>query len=99
MGSHVISVRSAWRLGGALLIVIAVTTLGTSLLLGVHTGFGVVAMTTVVGLGGLLCLTIPWEGLDQRWLLAIPVIAVVQVAIAVGLVDFVLTSLFLPVAL
>src|SRR4051812_10847393 len=99
MGSHVISLRSAWRLGGALLIVIAVTTLATALLLDVHTGFGIVALTVVATICGLLCLRIPRERLDPRWLLAIPVIAVAQVALAVGLVDFVLTSLFLPVAL
>lgn len=99
MGSHVISLRSAWRLGGALLIVIAITTLATALLLDVHTGPGIVALTVVATIGGLLCLRIRWDRLDERWLLAIPVIAVVQVALAVGLVDFVLTSLFLPVAL
>jgi diguanylate cyclase (GGDEF)-like protein len=99
MGSHVISLRSAWRLGGALVIVIAITTLATSVLLDVDTGPGILALTLVATIGGLLCLRIPWERLDQRWLLAIPVIAVVQVALAVGLVDFVLTSLFLPVAL
>jgi diguanylate cyclase (GGDEF)-like protein len=99
MGSHVISLRSAWRLGGALLIVIAITTLATALLLDVHAGIGIVALTAVATIGGLLCQRSPWESLDQRWLLAIPVIAVVQVALAVGLVDFVLTSLFLPVAL
>jgi diguanylate cyclase (GGDEF)-like protein len=99
MGSHVISLRSAWRLGGALVIVIAITTLATAVLLDVDTGPGILALTLVATIGGLLCLRIPWERLDQRWLLAIPVIAVVQVALAVGLVDFVLTSLFLPVAL
>jgi hypothetical protein len=99
MGSHVISLRSAWRLGGALLIVIAITTLATAVLLDVDTGPGILALTLVAVIGGLLCLRILWERLDQRWLLAIPVIAVVQVALAVGLVDFVLTSLFLPVAL
>jgi diguanylate cyclase (GGDEF)-like protein len=99
MGSHVISLRSAWRLGGALLIVIAVTTLATALLLGVHIGLGIVALTSLAALGGLFCLRIPSDGLDERWLLAIPMIAVVQVGIAVGVVDFVLTSLFLPVAL
>ncbi len=99
MGSHVIGLRRAWRLGGALLIVIAITTLATAVLLDVEIGPGILALTLVATIGGLLCLRIPWERLDQRWLLAIPVIAVGQVALAVGLVDFVLTSLFLPVAL
>jgi diguanylate cyclase (GGDEF)-like protein len=99
MGSHVISLRSAWRLGGALLIVTAVTSFATALLLGVHAGWEIETLTAVTLLGGLLCLRIPWERRDERWLFAIPVAAIVQVAFAVGLVDFVLTSLFLPVAL
>ena len=71
MGSHVISLRSAWRLGGALLIVIAITTLATALLLDVDTGPGIVALTVVATIAGLLCLRIPWERLDARWLLAV----------------------------
>jgi diguanylate cyclase (GGDEF)-like protein len=99
MGTYVSSLRSAWRLGGALLIVTAITSLATALLLGVHIGFGIVALTAVTAIVGLACLRAPWELWDERWLFAIPVIAVVQVAIAVALVDFVLTSLFLVVAL
>jgi diguanylate cyclase (GGDEF)-like protein len=99
MGTYVSSLKSAWRLGGALLIVTAVTTLATALLLGVHIGAGIVALTAITAIIGLVCLRVPWENWDERWLFAIPVIAVVQVAIAVGLVDFVLTSLFLLVAL
>jgi diguanylate cyclase (GGDEF)-like protein len=99
MGTYVSSLRSAWRLGGALLIVTAITSLATALLLGVHIGLGIVALTAVTAIVGLACLRAPWELWDERWLFAIPVIAVVQVAIAVALVDFVLTSLFLVVAL
>jgi diguanylate cyclase (GGDEF)-like protein len=99
MGTYVSSLKSAWRLGGALLIVTAVTTLATALLLGVHIGSGIVALTAITAIIGLVCLRVPWENRDERWLFAIPVIAIVQVAIAVGLVDFVLTSLFLLVAL
>jgi diguanylate cyclase (GGDEF)-like protein len=99
MGTYVSSLRSAWRLGGALLIVTAVTTLATALLLGVHIGSGIVALTAATAILGLLCLRVPWEIWDERWLLTIPVIAVVQVAVAVALVDFVLTSLYLLVAL
>jgi diguanylate cyclase (GGDEF)-like protein len=99
MGTYVSSVRSAWRLGGALLIVTAVTTLATALLLGVHIGSGIVVLTGVTAVLGLICLQVPPELVDERAVFAIPVIAVVQVAIAVGLVDFVLTSLFLLVAL
>jgi diguanylate cyclase (GGDEF)-like protein len=99
MGTYVSSLKSAWRLGGALLIVTAITTLATALLLSVHIGSGIVALTAITAIIGLVCLRVPWESWDERWLFAIPVIAVVQVAIAVGLVDFVLTSLFLLVAL
>ncbi len=99
MGTHVISLRSAWRLGGVLLIVTAVTTLATALLLGVNVGWEIETLTAVTAVIGLACLRVPWERWDVRLLLAIPVIAIVQVAFAVALVDFVLTCLFLPVAL
>ena len=99
MGTYVSSLRSAWRLGGALLIVTAVTTLATALLLGVHIGAGIVALTAITAAIGLICLRIPWDQWDERLLIAIPVIAVVQVAIGVGIVDSVLSSLFLLVAL
>jgi diguanylate cyclase (GGDEF)-like protein len=99
MGTYVSSLRSAWRLGGALLIVNAVTTLATALLLGVHIGSGIAALIAATAILGLACLRVPWEVWNERWLFAIPAIAVVQVAIGVGVVDFVLTSLFLLVAL
>jgi diguanylate cyclase (GGDEF)-like protein len=99
MGTHVISLRSAWRLGGALLIVTGVTAFATALLLGVHIGFTIVALTALASIVGLVCLRVPWESWDERWLFAIPVLALAQVAIDVARVDFVLTCLFLPVAL
>jgi diguanylate cyclase (GGDEF)-like protein len=99
MGSHVISLRSAWRLGGALLIVNAVTSFATALLLDVRAGWEIDALTAGTALIGLLCLRIPYERWDERWLLAVPVAALVQVALAVALVDFVLSCLFLPIAL
>jgi diguanylate cyclase (GGDEF)-like protein len=99
MGSHVISLRGAWRLGGALLIVTAVTAQATALLLGVHITLEIVALTVATSLVGLICLGIPWDRLNERWLMAVPVIAIVQVAIDVALVDYVLASLFLPIAL
>jgi diguanylate cyclase (GGDEF)-like protein len=99
VGTHVISLRSAWRLGGALLIVTAVTSLATALLLPADTSFAIDAMTVVTILLGLICLQVPSDRADERWLLAIPIIATAQVALAVGLIDFVLTSLFLLVAL
>jgi diguanylate cyclase (GGDEF)-like protein len=99
MGTHVMSMQGAWRLGGALLIVSALTSLATALLLGVDIDVWIVALTAVATVAGLLCLRSPWEHLDERWLFVIPVMAVIQVALAVALVDYVLTSLFLPVAL
>lgn len=99
MSTHVISLRSAWRLGGALLIVTAVTTLATALLLDVETGWAIDTLTAVTALLGLSCLWVPWERMNERTLLAIPALAIVQVAVSVALVDFVLTSLFLPIAL
>jgi diguanylate cyclase (GGDEF)-like protein len=86
-------------LGGTLLIVTAVTSLATALLLGVHAGSGIIALTAATAILGLICLRAPYESWDERLLYAIPAIAVVQVAIAVGIIDFVLTSLFLLVAL
>jgi diguanylate cyclase (GGDEF)-like protein len=99
MGIEVSSLKSAWRLGGALLIVTAVTSLATALLLEVHTGAGIITLTAVTASLGLICLRAPWETWDGRLLYAIPVVAVIEVAVAVALVDFVLTSMFLLVAL
>ena len=99
MGAHVISLRSAWRLGGALLIGIAVTSFATALLLSVDTGLRIDGLIALPSIVGLICLRVPWQRSDERWLFAIPVIAIVQVAIAVALVDSVLACLFLPVAL
>jgi diguanylate cyclase (GGDEF)-like protein len=99
MGTYVISLRAAWRLGGALLIVIAVTTLATALLLSVEIDGWIIALTGIAAVTGLSFQRIPPEQLDVRWLIAVPVLAVVEVALAVALVDFVLTVLFLPVAL
>jgi diguanylate cyclase (GGDEF)-like protein len=99
MGNHVISQRGAWRLGGALLIVTAVTSYATALLLGVHTTLAIDALSAVTAITGLVCLRDPSENVDDRWLFAVPLIAVVQVAVDVGLIDYVLTTLFLPIAL
>jgi diguanylate cyclase (GGDEF)-like protein len=99
MGNQVISPRGAWRLGGALLIVTALTAYATALLLGVHTTLAIAAVTAVTTVAGLACLRVPWDRWDERLLFAVPVVAVVQVAIDVALVDYVLTSLFLPIAL
>lgn len=99
MGNHVISQRGAWRLGGALLIVTAVTSYATALLLGVHATLVIDSLSAVTAVIGLVCLRVPLGSADERWLYAVPLVAVVQVAIDVGLVDYVLTSLFLPIAL
>ena len=99
MGTYVTSLRAAWRLGGAVLIVIALTSFATALLVPVDIDFWIVALTVVATGAGLLCLQVPWERIDDRWLIAIPVVAVAEVALAVAAVDSVLTFLFLPVAL
>jgi diguanylate cyclase (GGDEF)-like protein len=99
MGNHVISLRGAWRLGGALLIVTAVTSFATALLLGTDNTLAIGALSAATSVVGLVCLRVPWDRVDERWLFAIPLLAVVQVAIDVGLVDYVLTSLFVPIAL
>ena len=99
MGTPAISPRSAWRLGGALLIVTAVTAYATALVLGVHATLGIFAISAVTSFIGLVCLLIPAEGVDERWLLAVPAIAVVQISVDIALIDFVLTTLFMPIAL
>ncbi len=80
-------------------MVAAVTTFATALLLGVHIGAGMAALTAAAAVVGLVCMRAPWDAWDERLLFGIPIIALVQIATAVGLVDFVLTSLFLLVAL
>jgi diguanylate cyclase (GGDEF)-like protein len=99
MGTPAISPRSAWRLGGALLIVTAVTAYATALVLGVDATLAIFAIAAVTSFIGVICLLVPAEGVDERWLFAVPVIAVVQVGVDIALIDSVLTSLFLPIAL
>jgi hypothetical protein len=77
MGTHVISLRSAWRLGGALLSVTALTSFATALLLWVHITLAIAVLTVATSVMGLACLRIPWDRLDVRWLFAVPAIAVV----------------------
>jgi diguanylate cyclase (GGDEF)-like protein len=99
MGTNAISLRSAWRLGGALLIVTAVTVLAAALLLDGHADWETATLTAVTAVFGLACLRVPRDRWNESLLLAIPALAIVQVTVAVGLVDFVLTSLYLPIAL
>lgn len=81
------------------MIVTAVTSHAAALLLGVHTTLEIDALTFVTSLVGLICLRAPWDRWDERFLLAVPVMAVTQVAVDVALVDYGLTSLYLPIAL
>lgn len=86
-------------MGGALLIVTAATSYATALLLGVQTTLAIDALSAITAAIGVVCLRVPAENVDDRWLYAVPLIAVVQVVIDIGLVDYVLTTLFLPIAL
>jgi diguanylate cyclase (GGDEF)-like protein len=98
-GPHAISLRGAWKLGGALLLVVAGSTIAASPLVEDSTGAGDFLIAGLTALAGLICLWLPWERVDERWLAAVPLLAVVAIAFAAASVDYALDSLFLAVAL
>ena len=57
------------------------------------------SLTALGILSGVLCLRVPRWGVDERWLAAVPVVAIVEIATIVAITDFVFTYLYFFVAL
>jgi diguanylate cyclase (GGDEF)-like protein len=98
-GPHAISLRGAWRLGGVLLLVLAGSSMAASPLVENSTGVEEFLVSGVTALGGLICLWLPWERVDERWLAAVPLLAIVAIALSAASVDYALNCLYLAVAL
>jgi diguanylate cyclase (GGDEF)-like protein len=62
-------------------------------------GADAVLLGAVAATAGGICLLVPWQRIDERWLVAVPAFAVTQIAIAAVAVDGVLNSLYVTVAL
>jgi diguanylate cyclase (GGDEF)-like protein len=94
-----ISLRASWRLGGALLIAAALPAVPFPLLLDEVTDAWLYAVSAVGLLIGLILLNGPWQWLDQRWLAAVPVLAVIQIGLEVAAGTDELSWLYLLVAI
>jgi diguanylate cyclase (GGDEF)-like protein len=92
-------VRGAWRLAGLLFIGGAVSTLPGMFLLDMDYEPWFYVLTFLGLLSGAVCVTLPWQRVDERWLYAVPVLAIAQITLAVALTDYVFTYLYFFVAL
>ena len=97
--SRAITTRAAWRLAGLLFVAGSVTTIPGTFLLDDPIEPWKYAFTAFGVLTGLVCLAIPWQRVDERWLAVVPVVATIEVAGAVALTHFVFTYLFFFVAI
>jgi diguanylate cyclase (GGDEF)-like protein len=97
--ARAISVLGAWRLAGLLFIGGALSTIPALFLLEEPADPWVYTLTASAVAMGAVCLLAPHPPYDERWLAAIPVIATVEVAVAVAATDYVFTYLYFLVAL
>ena len=98
-GDGAVTKRQAWRLAGLLFIVGAVSTVPATFVL---EGGGIAtwkyALTALGVLTGVLCILLRLDLLDRRWLRVVPIVATIEVAVAVAITDAVFSYLFFFVA-
>ncbi len=98
-GDGAVTKRQAWRLAGLLFIVGAVSTVPATFVL---EGGGIAtwkyALTALGVLTGVLCILLRLDRLDRRWLRVVPIVATIEVAVAVAITDAVFSYLFFFVA-
>lgn len=94
-----VTLRGAWRLAGLLFIVGAASTIPCTFLLGQEFEPWMYALTALGLLSGVFCLFAPWWRLDESLLGVVPVLAIVEIAVAVAVTDFVFSYLYFFVAL
>ena len=94
-----ITLRGAWRLGGILFIGGSLSTTPALLLLEKPVEPWVYGLTLLGVLSGLVCMMIPWQRVDERWLAAVPILATVEAAVAIAATSEVFTYLYFFVAL
>jgi diguanylate cyclase (GGDEF)-like protein len=55
---------------------------------------------TVLGVAsGLICLALPWPRVDERWLGLVPILATVEIALAIAATDYVFSYLYFFIAI
>jgi len=79
--------------------VVAGSSIAASPLVEDSTGAEDFLIAGLTALAGLICLWLPWERTDERWLAAVPLVSVVAIAFAAAAVDYALNCLYLAVAL
>jgi diguanylate cyclase (GGDEF)-like protein len=94
-----ITLRGAWRLAGLLFIVGSVSTIPGTFLLDKDFEPWMYSLTALAVISGLVCFLLPWWRIDERWLAAVPVVATIQIAIAVAITHPVFTYLYFFVAI
>ncbi len=94
-----VTLRGAWRLAALLFIVGSVSTIPGTFLLDKDFEPWMYSLTALAILSGLICLALPWWRIDERWLAVVPVLATVEIAVAIGLTHPVFTYLYFFVAI
>ena len=94
-----VSLPGAWRLAGLLFITGALSTIPGTFLLDKDFEPWMYSLTVLAILLGVACLVLPLWRLPERWLMAVPVVSTILVAIAVGITHEVFTYLYFFVAL
>ncbi len=94
-----ISIRGAWKLAGFLFIAGTLSTIPGTFLLEKEFEPWMYSLTALGILSGLICLAVPWTRVSERWLAAVPIVATIQIAVAVAITHVVFTYLYFFVAL
>ncbi len=94
-----ITPMGAWRLAGLLFITGALSTIPGTFLLESDFEPWMYGLTALAVALGVACLVLPWWRIPDRTLLAVPVVATILIAIAVGITHEVFTYLYFFVAL
>lgn len=98
-GYRAVTLRGAWRLAGLLFIVGSISTIPGTFLLDRDFEPWMYSLTALALLSGLICLVIPWWRIDDRWLAAVPVLATIEIAVAVAVTHYVFAYLYFFVAI
>ncbi|MGH2956243.1 MAG: diguanylate cyclase [Solirubrobacterales bacterium] len=98
-GDRAVGLRGAWRIAGLLFIGGSLSTVPSLFLLDRPFEPWVPALTVIAIISGLICLLLPWQRVEERWLAVVPVAATLQIAAAVAATDYVFTYLYFFVAL
>jgi diguanylate cyclase (GGDEF)-like protein len=98
LAGRAVSVRGAWVLAGLLFVVGAVTTVPATFLLDEFEPWKYAFVGGAV-LTGVICLLVPGNRVTARLLVVVPVIATVEVAVAIAFTDLAFNYLYFFVAL